>query len=422
MDYRLFIARRYLTSSKRVSLISILTGISVTGIAVGVTLLVTVLSVLNGFYEVVRDLLLTFDPHLRIVSAEQRGFQPSDSLTRTLRSQPEVQELTPYVEGKALLTFASAQENSQVVVVRGIDSLTLDLQGFGPGQKVVRGSTELGVEDGVPGILIGRGMGTRMNLLPEYQDNRGSRVGLLSAADVDQMLGGPMRGPPVTDFEVRGFYELTSVYDRKHVFVGIEQAKDLFGMGDRISGIDVRLENPDQARALKSRLLPEVDTSRYTIQTWYDIQQSLYSVMRLEKWGASIILTLIVIVAAFNIVGSLTMVVIEKRRDLAVLQAIGVSRKNIRRIFLLEGGLIGGVGSAAGLSLGLVLVYVQKYTGMVPMAGAQSFIIDAYPVHVEWLDLVIVVGVALLLSMLAAIYPAARAAAVPPAQAVHEDR
>ena len=166
----------------------------------------------------------------------------------------------------------------------------------------------------------------------------------------------------------------------------------------------------------------EVDSSRYTIQTWYDIQQSLYSVMRLEKWGASIILTLIVIVAAFNIVGSLTMVVIEKRRDLAVLQAIGVSRKNIRRIFLLEGGLIGGVGSAAGLSLGLVLVYVQKYTGMVPMAGAQSFIIDAYPVHVEWLDLVIGVGVALLLSMLAAIYPAARAAAVPPAQAVHEDR
>lgn len=421
MDYRLYIARRYLTSSKRVSLISILTGISVTGIAVGVMLLVTVLSVLNGFYEVVRDLLLTFDPHLRIEAAETRGFTPSDSLERTIRSQPEVTGLTPFVEGKALLVLRDGQENNRVVQVRAMDSTRLS-QREEETSQVVFGSTDLSVEDGVPGVLVGRSLGTSLSLLPQADTNQGSRVGLVSAADVDQMMNAPLRGPPITEFEVRGFYELASVYDQQHVFVEIEPAQRLFGMGDRISGIDVQLADPDRARAVQRRLTGSVDTSRYRVRTWYDLQQSLYSVMRLEKWGASIILSLIVIVAAFNIVGSLTMVVIEKRRDLAVLQAIGVSRKNIRRIFVLEGGLIGAVGSAAGLFLGLALVYVQKYTGLVPLAGAQSFIIDAYPVHVEWLDLVIVVGVALLLSTLAALYPAARAAAVPPAQAVHENR
>ena len=162
-------------------------------------------------------------------------------------------------------------------------------------------------------------------------------------------------------------------------------------------------------------MLPE---GRFEVLTWYDLQKALYDVMRLEKWGASLILALIIIVAAFNIVGSLTMVVIEKRRDLGVLQAMGVSRRNVRRIFLLEGLFIGGIGSGFGLVLGLALCFLQKEFALVPLASAESFIIDAYPVSVELFDIAVIVTIALTLCVLAALYPAARAASVQPAVAV----
>jgi len=158
------------------------------------------------------------------------------------------------------------------------------------------------------------------------------------------------------------------------------------------------------------------------VETWYDLKKSLYDVMQLEKWGASAILMLIVLVAAFNIVGSLTMVVIQKRRDVGVLQAMGVSRKDIRAIFLVEGLFIGVLGTGVGLALGLGLALLQKYFELVPMAQAESFLIDAYPVSVLWTDVVLVASIALGLCVLASLYPAARAAAIEPAQAIQMDR
>jgi lipoprotein-releasing system permease protein len=166
----------------------------------------------------------------------------------------------------------------------------------------------------------------------------------------------------------------------------------------------------------------QLDTEAFTVQTWYDLKKSLYDVMQLEKWGASAILMLIVLVAAFNIVGSLTMVVIQKRRDVGVLQAMGVSRNNIRAIFLAEGLLIGVLGTGLGLILGLGLAMLQKYFEVVPMAQAESFLIDAYPVSIHWADVALVTAIAMGLCMLASLYPAARAASIEPAQAVQMDR
>jgi lipoprotein-releasing system permease protein len=207
----------------------------------------------------------------------------------------------------------------------------------------------------------------------------------------------------------------------RRVFVGLEEAQRLFQTGGRVTGIDLRLNNLDRAEAVQSRLQAHLDSGRYRVETWYDMQQSLYDVMQLEKWGASAILGLIIIVAAFNIVGSLTMVVIEKRRDIGALQAMGVSQADVRNIFLLEGGLIGAVGTGLGLVLGLGLAFLQKYAEVVPMAQAQSFLIDAYPVSVRALDVVVIAVVAFGLCVLAALYPAARAASIEPARAVQMD-
>jgi len=202
--------------------------------------------------------------------------------------------------------------------------------------------------------------------------------------------------------------------------VSLAEAQRLFQMPGRVTGLDLRLADLDDAAAVQASLQERLDADapgRFAVRTWYDLQGSLYNVMKLEKWAASAILALIIVVAAFNIVGALTMIVIEKQRDLGALQAMGASRADIRRIFLLEGLLVGGVGAGLGLGLGLTIALVQKTFGVVRLAEAGSFVIDAYPVAIRPLDIGVVVVVAVGLCAVAAVYPAARAAAIDPARA-----
>ena len=205
------------------------------------------------------------------------------------------------------------------------------------------------------------------------------------------------------------------------MFVGLAEAQRLFQMTGRVTGLDLRLTDLDDAAAVQGVFQERLDAAfpgQYTVRTWYDLQGSLYSVMKLEKWAASAILALIIVVAAFNIVGALTMIVIEKQRDLGALQAMGASRADVRRIFLLEGLLVGGVGAGIGLALGLAVSLAQKTFGIVKMAEAGSFVIDAYPVAIRPFDVGVVLVVAVGLCALAAVYPAARAASIDPARAV----
>ena len=416
MDFRYLIARRYLASPKRVTLISVITGLSVAGVALGVAALIVVLSVMNGFYDFVRDMLVSLDPHVRVVSAEGRGFEEADALRDVALALPHVENAAPYVEGKALLV-QEGEDESKVVVVRGVDPATLT----GVSRVVEQtgfGRFSLAREGGLPGLVIGMSLGQRLGLLPGTGEYEGSRAGLLSAPAIEAMLTNPFAAPGLARFEVRGLYELEDLYDESHVFVGIEEAQRLFRMGGRVTGLELRLDDLERADAVKAALQARLDAGRFEVLTWYDLQKSLYDVMQLEKWAASLILLLIVVVAAFNIVGSLTMVVVEKRRDVGVLQAMGVSRRDVRRIFLLEGLLIGGIGAGVGLALGLGLAFLQERFGLVPLAEAESFMIDAYPVAVQATDVGLVVAVAVGLCVLASVYPARRAAAIEPAQAV----
>lgn len=419
MDYRFQIARRYLASRREVSLISIITGISMTGVTLGVAALIVVLSVMNGFYDFVRDLLVSLDPHVRIVSADEQGMANADSLLRLARETKHVTAAAPYVEGKALLLHRGATGANRVVRVRGVDSSMVEATA----PTMALGTFDLSRDaDGTPGLVLNQRLGQRMGLVPEGKNrSAGMAVGLLSAPAIERTLTQIFGSPPVQRFEVRGLFQAQGASEEKRVFVALPEAQRLFRTGSQVTGIDLRLDNLERASVVKAALQKKLDSDRYTVETWYDLKKSLYDVMRLEKWGASAILGLIVIVAAFNIVGSLTMVVIEKRADIGALQAMGVSRADVRRIFLLEGGLIGAVGTGLGLVLGLGLAYLQKYYEVVPMAQAESFLIDAYPVAVRPLDVILIVGVAFGLCVLASLYPAARAAAIEPARAVHLD-
>ena len=407
-----------------------ISGISVAGVAVGVAALVVVLSVLNGFYDVVRDLLVSYDPHVRIEAVGGAGVGRPDTLAALARAEPEVVSATAYVEGKALLTTEDGGTLNQVVVVRGVDPRGLDDE---VERSIVTGQFDLGKTDGTSGIVMGAALagrtgvraadpGVDLEVAHGVGAVPGSRVSLLSATALQRAIGlYPFGLPDQRAFEVQGTFSLEPTYDESHVFVSLGEAQRLFQMAGRVTGIDLRLQDLDDAEAVKTRLQARLDAAfpgQFAVRTWYDLQGSLYTVMRLEKWAASAILALIIVVAAFNIVGALTMIVIEKRRDLGVLQAMGARRRDIRRIFLMEGLLVGGVGAGIGLALGLTISVVQKVFGVVKLAEAGSFVIDAYPVAIRPFDIGLVLVIAVGLCVLASVYPAARASQIDPARAV----
>lgn len=415
MSFRFLIARRYLAARRQATLVTVISALSVAGVAVGVTALIVVLSVMNGFFDVVRDLLVSFDPHVRIEAAEGRALSGADSLMALAEGLPGVESAAAYVEGKGLLSFSGAGERTEVVVVRGVDPSGLAGRAA---EAVVAGGFEFGHEGEPAGIVVGAALALRLGLYAGLDASTGSRVGLLSAPGLERLLSQPLGLPPVQSFTVRGLYELEPSYDATHVFVALPEAQRLFRLPGQVSGVELRLSDLEHAERVKAALQERLDPARYRVQTWYDLQRSLYGVMRLEKWAATAILALIIVVAAFNIVGSLTMIVIEKRRDLGALQAMGASRRDVRRIFLLEGVLVGALGSGLGLVLGLGLALLQQKTGLVPLAEADSFIIDAYPVSIRALDVVGVAALAMALCVAASIYPASRAARIEPAEAV----
>ncbi len=418
MDYRFRIAQRYLFSRKGLSPISIITGISMGGVALGVASLIVVLSVMNGFYSFARDLLVSLDPHVRIVSVAEDGMGNADSLLALARSLPYVAHASAYVEGKALVGQDAFGEVNKVVVVRGVEEDALAGVTDAPAQTVT-GTFDLSRQQGSAGIIVGASLAQRLSLAAATGPYRGSSLTLLSAPALESVLTNPFAPPRYSRFEVRGTFEMEAAYDESHVFISTAEAQRLFRMPGRVSGVELRLHDLDRAAETKAQLEARLDTSQVRVRTWYDLHRALYDVMALEKWGASAVLFIIVIVAAFNIVGSLMMVVIEKRRDVGVLAAMGVSRRGIRQLFLLEGALIGLVGTAVGVVLGLALALGQGRWGWVKLGGgAESFLLAAYPVDIHVLDVAGIAAAALALCVLASVYPARRASLIEPAQAV----
>ncbi|RMF63104.1 MAG: ABC transporter permease, partial [Bacteroidetes bacterium] len=253
MDYRFLIARRYLVSPRRITLISTITAISMAGVGLGVAALLVVLSVMNGFFDFVRDMLVSFDPHVRIVSAEERGLRQADSLMAVALAVPHVEHASPYVEGKALLVHEGLAEVNKVVIVRGVDPATLT----GVSRVVERtelGAFDLARRDGRPGIVVGQRLARRLGLSAGGNGLPASTVGLLSAPAIERLFMQVFGGPQIPRFTVRGLYELEPVYDENHVFIDLDEARRLFRMEDRVSGIELRLDDLEQADRVKRAL------------------------------------------------------------------------------------------------------------------------------------------------------------------------
>jgi lipoprotein-releasing system permease protein len=400
-----FIARRYLFSRKHISLISTLTFISITGITIGTALLIVVLSVFNGFFDVIKSFLLSYDPDIRIEASGMKTFAQNEQIMEQIESLPEVRIISPYVEGKALFALDGVQ--NEVVEVKGVQRdvffQLVDIE-----ESVTTGVFDISVRDRTPGIIVHEDLKNKLRL------EVGDDIALLSAAGMKNALT-QITVPQTYRFDVRGAYFLQQIAGGQKVFVDIEAAKRLFRARNEITGIDIKLHDNEDAEEVKEELTAMLGLD-YEISTWYDLQKPLYDVMYLEKWGSFVVLILIVIVAVLNIIGSLTMIVIQKQRDIGILMSMGYSKKGIKTIFRKQGLYIGLIGCGIGGALGLLLSWAQMKFGMVKLSSA--FIIDAYPVQISPIDVSIILAASLLLCVLASWYPAHRAAQVQPADAV----
>jgi lipoprotein-releasing system permease protein len=401
MNISTLIARRYLFSKKRVTLVSALTIISISGVTLGTALLIIVLSVFNGFFDLVKSMMRAQDPDIRIESATGRDLLLDEEQLNAIKAMDEITVVSPYVEGKAIVTRPDGQYS--VAIVRGIEPeifpAFFELETYFEGRPF-----DFSLQQGRPGVLLSR------NQMNDLGLESGEDLRLLSAQSIQRSLT-HFSGPRVFQFEVRGYYNLTQQNQQSVLYMDKRAAQRLFNLRNVISGVDILLTDHMKAEELQPELR-QLLGEEVQVKTWYDLQKPLYDVMNLEKWGAYIILTMIVLVAVLNIIGSLTMIVIQKTRDIAMLRSMGFTIADIRRVFLKQGFMIGLIGCGLGGSAGLLLTWMQEKFGLVKLAGSESFIINAYPVQLLFTDVALVLSVSLVLCLLASWYPAARASKV----------
>ncbi|TSA19341.1 FtsX-like permease family protein [bacterium] len=405
MSFEQSIAFRYLVSKRQLGLVTLISAISVVGVTIGVAALVIVLSVFNGFSGLVTSILVNFDPHIRVENPRQVDAAAYEPLVKFAESRGELQGISRFAIGKAVVV---SRNLNRVINVKGIEvGKVATVSGLK--ERLVLGSLDLSGAH-KSGIVLGMTLADRMGAVI------GDTVSVVSLAGSEVALL-QLGQPLIRRFHVVGIYESNNKdYDSYYAFVNLEAAQSLFGMSTRISGVELRLRSISQSESFKEQLGSKFG-DQFRILTWYDLHRDLYSVMKIERWMAYIILCLIIGVASFNLLGSLTMSVVEKMRDIGILKSMGATNKSIIKIFMFEGVLVGVLGSMLGLLLGLAVVWMQDHYHLFPL-DPTVYIIPAIPVEVHILDLIIVAITALGLCSIAALYPARRAASFIPVEAI----
>ena len=407
MSYELFIATRYLKSKRRTGFISLISYISIAGVAIGVAALIIVLSVMNGFETEVRDRIIGADAHIRLGTYHENGILEGDSIIQQIEGIRHISGISPYIMEKGLIREGGRTEG---VIVRGIDPATVGTVSELP-ETIISGGLHLGPVDvtgreNLPGLVLGRYLADRLYA------TLGDTVVLFSPGS-----GGLFSQPRAKQFHVAGVFE-TGLYEYDDVFayISIPEAQDLFRMPDRVTGLEIKLDDIDRSAEVKAAI-QEVLGYPYFPRTWHEMHRNLFNWMKIEKWMGFIILSLIIMVAAFNIISSLIMVVLEKKKEIGILKSMGATNAGIRRIFIYEGLAVGVIGTAIGIIIGWGLCFLQlKYHFF--SLPPDIYFINALPILMKASDFVMIAVIALLLCFLASVYPAHKAATLVPVEAI----
>jgi len=405
MNFETFIAKRYLVSKHKINFITIISFISIAGITVGVAALIVVLSVFNGFGSLVTSYLMSLDPHVRITAISDEGEKGILKLEKILNNQKEIESYSPFIEGKVL---AYNKGVTQVINLKGITEESVNSV-YLLNDNIVDGDDFL--TQGSSNAVVG------LQLADKLQVFTGDTLLLISPSNIEQALT-QMSLPLSRKVVVAGiFSSKNNEYDGGYIFCSLKDAQYLFGYKNNFQGYDIRLNHINNSDRIKQIIQAQIDQNNFSVNTWYDFHQELYAVMQVERWTAYIILSLIIAVATFNILGSLSMSVFEKKRDIGILRSMGVTEKSVLKIFMFEGLLIGIIGTLLGIIIGYLVCYIQINYNIYPLDPSQ-YKIDALPIEVRFSDFFFISGVAMLLSFLASLYPAKRAAKVNPISAI----
>lgn len=410
MRFEFFVALRYLFARRKEAFIYIISTMSVLGVAIGVAALVIVLGVYNGFTTDIRDKILGANAHIIITGHLSGADLPMhsnlDAVLKRIDATPGVVGSTPFLYAEGML---SSPRGVKGVVFRGIDPHTAPQVLSILGNLTSGNVADLSADGALPGVLIGNELAQRLSL------KVGDRVNLLSPAGQKTAAGFQ---PRIRPYKVAGIFQTGMFeYDSSLGFVSLPAARDLLGLPEgRISGVEVTVENvykaDDVAEALRAELGPQA-----SVRTWMDMNANLFAALKLEKIGMFIVLAMVVLVGSFSIVTTLVMLVMEKTRDIAILMSMGATRGMIRRIFMLQGTIIGIVGTLLGYILGIsIALLLQRYQFIKLPPGVYT--LDHLPVLLNWLDIVIVGAAAMTLCFLATLYPARQASRLEPAEAL----
>lgn len=395
--FEYFIAKKYLRSKHSLNFISVISIISTIGVTIGVAALIIVLSVFNGFGSLVTKMLVNFDPHLRITTLSEN--QNNLVEVQTFLSKSEiVKSFSPFAEGKILLMKNNSME---ILNLKGIDiSDSSNLSRLNSQVKI--GELNLSKENNIDKIILSLPIALRLSV------RIGDTIFATSANQINKTIT-RMTIPQTKRLIVNGIYEINNKqYALEYAFTALESAQQILGMKKNISGVEVIIDDLDKSENLKEEILTNFRNNNLDIFTWYDMHKDLYRVMLLERWAAYLLLSLIIAVAVFNILSSLTMSVYEKKKDIGILRSMGVTSNSIKKIFMFEGILIGVLGTMFGLFLGLLVCYLQINFNLYTL-DASKFVIDTLPVEVRLSDIFAVSIMSLLLTFFASKYPANKA-------------
>jgi lipoprotein-releasing system permease protein len=395
MKLSLYISRRYLFAKKSRNAINIISSISVAGVMVGTMALIIILSVFNGLEEMVKSIFGTFDPDLEIRITEGKVFNPDNKRILALSEIEGIETWSPVLEENALLKYDDRQF---IATVKGVEDDYSEITGLDSvmwdGEFLLR--SESGRDHAVVGMGVANNLGIGLNFLNPINIYVPKRTGKVRNTDLTNAFIREWIYPS-------GIFSVEQEYDSRYIFIPISMMRKLLEYDNEVSAIEIKFDGTSSVEEIQLAV-QELYGESFTIKNKYQQQEIFYKVMRSERLAIFLILSFILIIASFNIIGSLTMLIIEKENDIEILKSLGANNTLIRRIFIIEGWLISILGAFSGLILGGVICWVQQRYGLVGLSG-DSLIIDSYPVIMKFQDFIIVLGTVLLIGFWAAWYP-----------------